>query len=79
MALSLPFACPTSSPGRGAEGGYGHLWGGAQDGQQHRQQHKPMEKAQECEHCQHHEEVPGGGGQLEQALRSAEARPASWA
>lgn len=37
-----------------------------------------MEEAQECEHCQHHEEVPGGvGGQLGQTLRSAQAGPAS--
>lgn len=68
---SDPFpACPTPSPGPGAEGGPGHLWWGAQDGQQHRQQHEPMEEAQECEHRQHHEEVPGGGG------RSAWAGPA---
>lgn len=57
-----PLAFPAPSCGPGAEGGCGHLWRGAQDGQQHRQQHQPVEEAQQREDCQHHEEVPGGAG-----------------
>lgn len=69
---------PTPPRGLGARW-CGHLWWGAQDGQQYRQQHKPVEEAQECKYCQHHEEVPGGvkRGQPGQALYPVQASPAS--